>query len=30
MRFLNSLQDFGSGFYTERVENTSSESVISK
>ena len=30
MRFLNFSQDFGSGFYTEREENTSTESIIFK
>ncbi len=29
MRFLNFSQDFGPGFYAERVENTSTESIIS-
>src|SRR5712691_6841752 len=28
MRFLNSSQAFGSSFYPERVENTSTESII--
>jgi hypothetical protein len=30
MRFLNFSQGFGSGFYTEREENTSTESIIFK
>jgi len=30
MRFLNFSQDFGSGFYPERVVNTSTESIIFK
>ena len=28
MHFLNLPQDFGTGFYPERVENTSTESTI--
>ncbi len=30
MRFLNFSQDFGSGFYPERAENTSTESIVLK
>jgi hypothetical protein len=30
MHFLNLPQDFGTGFYPERVENTSTESTIFK
>jgi hypothetical protein len=30
MRFLNFSEDFGTGFYPERVENTSTESTIFK
>jgi len=30
MRFLNFSQDFGTGFYPERVENTSTEAMIFK